>query len=225
MHEMDSNKICFIACVNDEFLYNESLMYIEQLYVPEGMSVELVAVHDAESMAAGYQAAMEASDARYKVYMHQDVFIVNPYIISDIVSIFESSPKIGMIGVVGAAELNSVEPIWWESQTKYGKAYNKKSSEEIQKDIYGEFSEPFRKVAVIDGIFMATQYDVSWRKDLFTDWHFYDISQSREFYRKRYQVVVANQKEPWLVHACGRKMLDDVYRKNMEIFKQNYFEK
>lgn len=38
-------------------------------------------------------------------------------------------------------------------------------------------------VTAIDGMFMATQYDISWREDLFDGWDFYDISQSCEFTR------------------------------------------
>ena len=64
---LKNNKVCFIACVNDEFFYEESVLYIKYLHVPAGMQVDLLAVRGAESMAAGYQAAMEASDAKYKI--------------------------------------------------------------------------------------------------------------------------------------------------------------
>lgn len=89
-------------------------------------------------------------------------------------------------------------------------------------DVFGEFAGDFLQVDALDGIFLATQYDIPWRTDLFRGWHFYDISQSQEFIKQGYQVVIANQVEPWLIHACGRKVMDDEYVKNMEIFQQNY---
>ena len=56
--KLDDSKFCFIACVNDEFLYEESVLYLEQLIVPPGMTVDLLAVRGAPSMtgrlSAGY---------------------------------------------------------------------------------------------------------------------------------------------------------------------------
>lgn len=219
---LKNNKVCFIACVNDEFFYEESVLYIKYLHVPAGMQVDLLAVRGAESMAAGYQAAMEASDAKYKIYIHQDVFIVNPNLLSDIINVFCNHPEIGLLGTAGTVTLDMNNPVWWENSTRCGKAYSKKSPEEIQMDVFGEFAGDFLQVDALDGIFLATQYDIPWRTDLFRGWHFYDISQSQEFIKQGYQVVIANQVEPWLIHACGRKVMDDEYVKNMEIFQQNY---
>lgn len=81
---MNDKKICFIACVNNEFLYEESVLYIKHLHVSVGIQVDLLAVRGAESMAAGYQVAMDASDAKYKIYIHQDVFMVDPNLLSDV---------------------------------------------------------------------------------------------------------------------------------------------
>lgn len=171
MKKLDDKKICFITCVNDDFMYDECQFYLQRLDVPQGMSVEVLDVRGATSMTAGYQAAMDASDAKYKIYLHQDSFIVNRNCLQEMLDIFVSQPKIGMIGVVGAVKLNRARPVWWENSTRCGKVYSKKSPEEIQLDVYGDFPGRFKDVAVVDGIFMATQYDLPWRSDLFADWH------------------------------------------------------
>lgn len=222
MKIVDDNKICFIACVNDERLYEESVLYIRQLEIPAGMEAELIAVREAESMTAGYQAAMEASNARYKIYMHQDVFVLKRNIMAVLIDIFKKNKDIGLIGVVGAGELPQTRPIWWESAVRYGQVYNKLSIEEIQLYVFGEIDDVFAPAQAVDGIFMATQYDVPWRMDLFKNWHFYDISQSQEFIRYGYKVVIAKQQEPWLVHIAGRKNVDNTYLTEMEIFKKYY---
>lgn len=220
---LDDSKFCFIACVNDEFLYEESVLYLEQLVVPEGMSVDLLAVRGAPSMTAGYQQAMEASDARFKIYIHQDVFIVNKHLLQDVLDIFRRDRAIGMIGLAGAVDLPRDKPIWWTSDTRCGMAYNKKSFEEVHKDVYGIIEgDSFAEAGAIDGIFMATSYDLPWRTDLFHGWHFYDISQSREFINHGYKVVIARQEEPWVLHTCNRKIIGEDYNENMRIFQAHY---
>lgn len=220
---MDDKKFCFITCVNDEFLYKESVRYIENLQMPPGMKAELLAVRGAKSMTAGYQAAMEASEAKYKIYLHQDVFVVNSRALKDVLKVFSRQPDIGIIGLLGASNLEHSNPVWWESSTRCGKAYFKREPETIHLDNFGDFNKEFQQVTALDGIFLATQYDVPWRSDLFNGWHFYDISQTREFIKHGYQAVVVRQEEPWLVHACGRKVVDEAYLQNMEIFKKNYY--
>lgn len=222
MKKLDDSKFCFISCVNDDFLYDECQFYLQHLDVPRGMSVEVLDVRGAVSMTSGYQAAMEASDAKYKIYMHQDVFVVNKNMLQDLLRIFQSDHRIGMAGVAGAADLAHGRPVWWESRDQYGKVYTKLYPEEIHKDVFGDFAGRYKCVAALDGLFLATQYDVTWRSDLFTDWHFYDISQCREFIEHGYKVVVAGQKEPWLVHGCGFPWTGSDYDDNMEIFKNHY---
>ena len=74
---MNSNKIAFIICTNDELYFNECLHYINHLSIPEGFTVDVISIENAEYMTKAYNEAMNQSDAKYKVYMHQDVFILN----------------------------------------------------------------------------------------------------------------------------------------------------
>ena len=60
----DDSKIAIIACVNDKEMYEESLVYIKHLEIPQDMTVELIQVQQAVSMTSGYQEAMESSDAK-----------------------------------------------------------------------------------------------------------------------------------------------------------------
>lgn len=61
-----------------------------------------------------------------------------------------------------------------------------------------------------------------WREDLFTDWHFYDISASLEFARKGYQVVVSHCEDAWCVHSCGFKALGEAYHGQRKRFLRAY---
>ena len=102
--DMDQNKVAFISCVNDEDMYSECLLYLKSLYIPDGMSIEYIPVRNAASMCAGYNEGARASDAKYKIYLHQDVLVVNKNIIADLLSIFED-PTIGLVGMIGCRSL------------------------------------------------------------------------------------------------------------------------
>ena len=104
---MDEKKIAFIICVNDLWYYEESVRYIQELYVPDTYTVDILCIQEADSMPEGYNGGCEASDAKYKVYLHQDTFITNRNFIYDILDIFENS-QIGMIGVI----TRSLHRIW-----------------------------------------------------------------------------------------------------------------
>lgn len=199
-HKACMNKICFIMCSNNEQLAKECLLYINQLEIPKGFQVETRVITGAASMAQGYNQAMRESDAKYKVYLHQDVLLIDRKLISNMLSLFESNPQIGMLGVVGVTRLPLNGCPWSEGRDSYiGEIYADLVDSKnhcIFSKIQGEYEE----AVVLDGLFMATQYDLSWREDLFRGWDFYDCSQSLEFWKAGYKVAVPHMEEPWCLH-------------------------
>ena len=213
---MNSMKICFIICANDELYLGECVRYIQWLHVPKGMEVEILEIRDAVSMTAGYNEGMKCSDAKYKVYLHQDVFIKNRNFISDIISIFQQDIKIGMIGLVGSERLPVNGVMWSGKRVMYG-------SKLIQWEEYQYNTEDgYWEVACVDGLLMATQYDVEWREDLFSGWDFYDISQSFEMRRHGFKVVVPVQNNAWYIHDDKVVLQLWNYNKNRKIFLEEY---
>lgn len=192
---MNDKKICFIICSTSRLYTEECLHYINHLNVPEGYQVDALTVEDAKSMAAGYNEAMQASDAKYKVYLHQDVFIINHDFIKDVLEIFQKDSQIGMIGMIGSPKLPA-SGIMWEGDrcgAIYVPAY-------LHDALFCPGRGRMTEVEAADGLLMATQYDIAWREDLFDKWDFYDCSQSQEFIRKGYKVVVPDIEEPWCYH-------------------------
>ena len=199
---MNDRKICFIACVNDVDFFSECLLYISRLHVPEGYETDVISIEEAKSMTSGYNEGMNASDAKYKIYLHQDTFVIDRYILQEMIDIFTSDPTIGMIGVVGTPQMSD-DGCMWNSDRVWA-AYN-----EFNHDV--EKCEKYSKpgtysctlVEAIDGFFMATQYDIPWREDIFTNFDFYDVSQSKEFTKRGYKVVVPKMGKPICVHDDG----------------------
>ncbi|WP_180953750.1 glycosyltransferase [Bacillus sp. T33-2] len=198
---MNNNKVCFIYCVNNQLLLEESLRYIYTLEIPEGFEIDVITIEESPSMAAAYNQAMKDSDAKYKVYLHQDVFIVNKNFIEDMITLFKNDETLGMIGVVGSKFIPP-SGVWWESGIKYGKVFDSHTG---KMDLlnFRQVQQEFESVQAVDGLLMATQVDIPWREDLFDGWHYYDISQCLEFQMNGYQVGVPNQSTPWCVHDCG----------------------
>ncbi|WP_342439239.1 glycosyltransferase family protein [Paenibacillus sp. FSL L8-0436] len=200
---MDPYKICFIYCVNQFSLLRESMNYISALHVPEGIKVEVLTIENAKSMASGYNEALSKTNAKYKVYLHQDVYILNPNFIADMLNLFQKNAKLGLIGVIGSAYLPS-SGMWWESADNYGQVFGSHSGNmELLTFKNCESGITCKRVMAVDGLLMITQADILWREDLFPGWHYYDISQCMEFSRAGYEIGVPFQDTPWALHDCG----------------------
>lgn len=192
---MNEKQIAFIMCVNKEQEYEEALFYIEHLFLPEGFTKDIITITEAPSMAAGYQAAMESSNAKYKVYMHQDVFIYNRNFIEDILYIFQENTQIGAIGMIGRQKLS--DEFFVAADWDVGNIYFNGAVKQIKRQEYQSWP---MEVDIVDGLLIATQYDIDWRADLFDGWDFYDVSQCMEMKRAGYRVVVPYQGQPWCYH-------------------------
>ncbi|MEK3886280.1 glycosyltransferase family protein [Bacillus sp. FSL K6-3431] len=218
---MNNKKVSFISCVNNFEEYNLALHYIHSLIIPDGYEIETVAIENADSLTSGYNQAMKRSDAKYKVYIHQDNYILHKNFIIDMIILFKKYPALGMLGVLGGKELQN--GLWWHNEKGvYGSVYHTLGGKgNVGALSYRVARRDYEKVQAIDGLVMVTQYDLVWREDLFKGWHFYDVSQSLEFQNAGYEVGVIQQRTPWCFHDCGIINWTD-YEENRNILVQNY---
>lgn len=200
----DESKICFIICDNHEQDLEECLLYLSLLDVPEGFETELFVIDDAETLAKGYNEGMHASNAKYKIYLRPNALVVEKKILQKLIDLFGSDKQIGMIGSFGSASLPK-DAIMWHGDM-CGKVYRE---EDWNKNCHTEIAEvgnKYREVEVIQGDFMATQYDLPWREDVLDGWSFHAVPHSFEFQRAGYKVVVPAQDTLWIQHVKGRDM-------------------
>ncbi len=218
---MNPYKFAFITCVNDDAWYAECRLYLQHLDVPAGCAVELIPVRDAPSMTAGYQSAMLQSDAKYKIYLHQDTLVVNKNLLADLKNIF-ADPTIGAVGVIGCRNLPK-SGVWWDGLRTYGRVLHACEPESVVDSHCSEPDGAFIDVESVDGLFIATQYDLPWRADLFDGWHLYDTSLCMEMHRAGYRVVVPNQSDDfWCIHCPKEKPLAPAYKRYQKIFLREY---
>lgn len=201
--EGNKEKICFITCVNDEEQFeNFCLKGLKRLIVPEGISVEILTIRNAASMAAGYEEARLSSDAEYKVYLHQDLEIINENFIADILAEFRQKRQVGLIGLIGTKFLHP-NCNWWDKTGDnlvggVREIFAERSYRSL--NLENKMRLEWERAEAVDGVLMATQYDVPWRSDIMDGWHFYDVSQCLEYTRAGYQIMVPRQKSLWTLH-------------------------
>lgn len=219
MKTINDKKICFIFCTNSEQYAQECMLYLGLLQVPEGYEIEVLAIEDAESITSGYNEGMKASDAKYKIYLHQDTFITEPLFIQKLIDTFMQDEKIGIIGMIGAEMLSKDGVMWHEDRC--GDFYRLDQLIKNGVDGIEKLKEGIREVEVVDGLLIATQYDIPWREDILKEWDFYDVSQCLEFKRRGYKVVVPAQNPAWVIHACGAPSFWR-YERNRQIILKEY---
>jgi len=240
---LNGKKFAFITCVNDKILYNQCLKHINSLHIPNGYSIEKIGIVGVKSINEAYNNAMKTSDAKFKIYLHQDTFIKNKSFLNEIKRIFMQDLSIGMIGAVGARCLPSngiwFKNNWWHC---YGRVLEYRRGGILQ-SMLGPLNKRkerivfFRKIhgklmpmVVIDGLIMITQYDIPWRTDLYGGFLYYEGPHCIEFIKRGYKVIVPAQKIPWVMHYGSRiekskaeqNAIWKELKSNMKIFRKEY---
>lgn len=194
---MNETQFAFIIAVNDEQYYEECCYYIRQLEIPVGFTIDILAVREADSMCAAYNAAMKNSAAKYRIYLHQDVFVREKDFLKKLLTIFMEDADVGIVGVIGGNHMPKTGVTYraWDVGIVECKdpdmAYYLAGASKYVQDTY---------VEAIDGLLIATQYDIPWREDLLNHFDFYDISQSFEMRKRGYKILVPYQEMPWVIH-------------------------
>lgn len=212
----DEKKIAIILCKNNNRYASEVKDYISCMNVPSGFSLEFITVKNANSMASGYNYAMNSSNAKYKFYIHQDTFFICPSIFQQFLQAFEQNSSLGLLGIVGCTELPP-HGKWWDSDYSVKRMLVYQDgvlimlhSKSIVKNGLWEPAD------ALDGILLATAYDIPWRDDLFDGWHFYDISQCFEFRNAGYITGALNSAQMMVLHETTTKIdpqnLYELYR-------------
>lgn len=195
---MNDKKICFILCAVDSWEAEETAVYINNLQIPTGFEVETILLKNVGNKAEAYNKAMKQSDAKYKVYLREDVRIINPFFLSKVLRILKANPTIGMLGVVGRQNPRAVR----SSKVSYkdGISYGKLFVDYVDKRMaynYAEIENDYVDVLLLEDYLLVTQQDVTWREDLFQETQFCEYSQAIEFWKAGYEVVVPKMEYPW----------------------------
>lgn len=220
---MNNNKIAFIICVLNENQFKVCNSYIDDLEIPLGIEIDIISIKLNKSIAEAYNIGLNQTDAKYKIYLHSNTYIINKTIIKDILDIFASNEQIGLIGVVGAKRLPA-SGLWWNDVGKVGEVDILNNG---VKQYYklNNIIEKYEIVEAVDGLIIATQFDIKWKEELFDGLYFYDIAECMEFNKKGFQVIVPRQEKTWCIHDWGSEVdnnLQNETEKYRQIFLKEY---
>ena len=214
---INDKKVAIIYCANDSEYIEEINYYLKFIRLPKGFEGEVLVVKNATSMCAGYNVAMACTDAKYKVYIHQDTFIIDENLIINCIKHMEENDNLKMLGVAGCKNLPESGK-WWRAKDEDKKMclYQDAIMQFIRSNS-GASEQGYSKVNAIDGIFIMTSDDIRWNEELFDGWHFYDISQTTEFIRRGYDAAIIEPGYPCIIHEMTMKKdpdnLYDIYAK------------
>lgn len=182
-------KICFIIAVTNREMYQRSLATWQELRVPEGMSVQYIAVDISQGQPVGmaYQLAMGKSDAKYKIYIRQEVELAEEGFLEEAVAIFRQHPEYGMAGAAGSIDLPE-EAIWYKGSLAGCICDDHQGKMLGYKFLQGK--EAALPVMLLEGGILMTQYDVDWQSPYYDKGELYAASQCLNF-RNEGRVVAA----------------------------------
>jgi len=216
---IDDHKICFIYCANNDHILLESIRSVTASYLPGGYKTENRIIKNASGIAKAYNDGMYSSNAKFKIYLHQDIIINNPNFLKELLILFLKYPKLGLLGVSGP-KLMPLSGYWPHAPVCYGKFLWGEPGAAVPL-AWNEVTADYEPVQAVDGIAMITQYDLPWRDDIFKGWHFYDISQSFEFIKAGYDVGVPRQSSPWFLHRQHEVSMAG-YEPEQQLFLAHY---
>ena len=201
---MNNQRITIIVYKTGDKAIQELANSLKDIAIPVGYSADFMFTM-AHSKWSAYNELMNKTDAKYKLYLDENVEIVNKNFLVELINIFNSDKNIGVIGCAGAKIL-STHGICHTSEQRCGKLFF--GAEKNLAD-WSNQNEVYSTAEAIDGYFMATQYDITWREDIFKGDSFGDTAQCIEFKRAGYKIVVANQNDAWIWYKTTNFAYDE----------------
>lgn len=211
--ERDTNPglISFVIIGQDDDEFAGCIDSIKKLRIPDGLAATCIRVPDAAGFSSAAQQGMLASDAKYKVYVHETVRLEREDFLASVIEAFSSDKSLGLLGVIGTKCLYGRAADWGLSPV---------GSLRVRETGETHFFERDRKapvpVAALFGGVVATQYDVPWRTGLFRSEKFSLLSAALEHRRMGFTASVLPQRAVWASVLSDTARMDfsdeDVFR-------------
>ena len=97
-------KVAFFVRKSDEALYSTCLESLQALHLPAGYEAELFTLAAGKPYAVQANKALALSDAKYKIYINDDMCLVQPRLFGELLAIFKNT-AVGMVGAWGSQSL------------------------------------------------------------------------------------------------------------------------
>jgi GT2 family glycosyltransferase len=154
---------------------------------------EMIGIHDARSLAEGYNRAVQRSRGQIVVFSHDDVEVISPDLPQRIAA---HLANFDLIGVAGTDYL--VDPRWQQAGPPhiFGQVAHPWHDGKIIVNIFGAHRPVIGNIQALDGLFMAARRSVVSRFAFdainFDGFHCYDVDFSMQVSRAGLRVGVVN---------------------------------
>ncbi|GHT96488.1 hypothetical protein AGMMS49545_21580 [Betaproteobacteria bacterium] len=171
-------KISVILPSIDGWKFAQSVQRYEELL--SGIPHEIIGIHDAKSLAEGYNRGMKAAAGDILVFSHDDVLFLDPDFGKKIITRMETWD---LLGFAGASRL--IYPLWCAADWPYlhGAAchpYYDVSEAYLHFSVYGATDYPVvGNIEALDGLCLiarrAFASRIGFDAETFDGWHLYDL--------------------------------------------------
>ena len=211
-------QISFILQEKSKKAHSELLASLAELEIPTGYMADIITVQGGNSKAAAYNEGMRQSTAKYKIYVDEHIRVLDRELLTRIVRAFCADEALGILGITGTVQLPT-DGIYQNARKRVGRILFGRNSQPMRWSADDDMGIPYIAVQAVDGCFMATQYDVPWREDLFTGDCFFDTAQAIELSRHGYKVGVLPQQSFSCAHLGNAFPQDE---RSRQVFLDEY---
>ena len=187
---MDNGKIEFIINYKNEQYLAECLLHINRLQIPKGYEIGILSIAEISDREDEYYAEPVKSNAKYKVYLKENTFIIDDTFLYHIISIFRGNENVAAIGVLGHDSRTDIAGV---EQCNSGRLLVGGSTG-VQEVNYQKDKEGWKPVCMLCDVLIATQYEAEGTEGLSGNdaavW-------CGKFIEKGYDVIIPYQHISW----------------------------
>ncbi len=188
-------KIAVLLHKSREGRYEICMESLRNMNWPDGYEAELFVITQDRPYAVQVNEIMTAADAKYKIYINDDLCLVHPQMIEEMLNLFQDD-SIGMIGILGSTSL-PVSGSVMDSPYKSGAVYIP-SEKDLSELRFHETSEAADVRFLLPSLF-ATQRDVPW-DEAYEKQYYAVLAYCRGMEESGVRIVVPHPQEIWCTY-------------------------
>ncbi|MFP3154899.1 glycosyltransferase [Lachnospiraceae bacterium ZAX-1] len=199
---MNNKQIALIIHIVNSELAAAALEAVNNLVIPSGYTLDVITVEQSGSTTEAYQAAMQESDAKYKIYLHENTMIVNKNLLTDLLAVFSTDASVGMVGLVGAQMLPP-STIVCHGLLENAGVFGKKqiiTDKNITESRFSSQADAVN-VEVVEDFFIATAVDLPWNTDAYECSYHAGIEYAFAVRGAGYKILIPFQETAWCAVA------------------------
>ena len=190
-------RFAFFVRKSDEARYSACLDSLQALRLPGGYEAELFTLMAKEPYAVQANKALTLSDAKYKIYLNDDMRLVHSDLLAELLQVF-ADESIGMVGFLGSQSL-PVDANVLGSDYKRGAVYVPTSRALSEMRFDEDFEEAVADVRFVLPSFFATQTDLPW-DEIYETQYYAVLAQCLAFEGAGRRIVASLAQDIWCAY-------------------------